>query len=457
MSQNKVLDAVKVTFLLIIISGSFYFVGESILNQNIVAGNKSQEAAVVSSLNEEREEPGARNLLYKCNSEHFCDADYNNDGLLNKDDLQILQNHISLLNSGQTGNPMVNEGETADINGIEGVTLQDLDILEAIIYGDPIPFTGELPCECFTGLDYEAVYGPDHPCLHLQLDDENADLYNASGAGTSDNPFRIYNHKQLRSMGNDINALDDDYRQCKDISFAGTYSATKPYFTIGSSLVPFTGSYDGNNHSIANFEYRQGGPFFKDPTNGIFDVNGNLIRNTTSRVGLFGSLYGATIKNLTIVFPKIIVENDYVGSLAGFASDSTITDFFLTNYTSSPNVFSVIQGKSSVGGVIGQIHGSHLTRIQGAKTKVFGGFYVGGIVGIMGFSSLEKGSNLGGDIRLGLSPYPWTENFGGLVGYVAASTINESYSNARVAVVANKVGGLVGGMNGSDTDTIISN
>lgn len=276
--------------------------------------------------------------------------------------------------------------------------------------------------------------------------------YNAFGNGSSD-PYRIYNPEQLRGIAYDKNALHFKYKQCKDINLAGTYSLEKPYFVIGSDLQHFTGSYDGNGYSISNFEYRKGGPFFKNPVSGILDINGSLLRNNMNNVGLFGYLQGATLVNIKLIYPRIIVDvnNENTGALAGYSYGSIINDFTLLKSPSLPALqASTIQGGKYVGGVVGTAQGSPLSNIQiVGYTKVWGTYAVGGVAGLVFNSPLTKSSFQFGDILPGATAN--CQLFGGLVGWATSSNINQSYSKARVNVginTGNIAGGLIGSMSG---------
>lgn len=351
MSQTKVLDAVKVSFLLVVILVSFSFVGEMIIYQNTFDIKTSQQAGVLGSMEAPKTEE---------------------------------------------------RGEESDCN-----------------------------------------------------DNEISTKYNAFGNGSSD-PYRIYNPEQLRGIAYDKNALHFKYKQCKDINLAGTYSLEKPYFVIGSDLANFTGGYNGNGYSISNFEYRKGGPFFKNPANGIFDINGNLLRNNMNNVGLFGYLQGATVENTILVYPRIIVDvsNENTGSLAGYSYGSTINNFTLLKSPLLPALQpSVIQGGKYVGGVVGTAQGSQLSNMQTVGyTKVWGKYAVGGLVGVAFGSSVIKSSFLFGDVLPGATAN--CQIFGGLVGWATASSINQSYSKARVNVgieSGNTAGGLVGNVSNGVT------
>jgi len=154
-------------------------------------------------------------------------------------------------------------------------------------------------------------------------------------------------------------------------------------------LGTFTGELNGLNHSINNL----------------------VINRTANYLGLFSNIINADIRNLTILDPKITltVPNTtvylYIGSLAGSAVSSTITnvnvsesigvDGFVrvvnTGTASSYNSEATTSAK--IGGLLGQITSGSSTLSEISNTKVSidiqGTRWVGGLVG-----AVESTANL---------------------------------------------------------------
>jgi len=183
-------------------------------------------------------------------------------------------------------------------------------------------------------------------------------------------------------------------------------------FSIGASLYPFAGTFDGNGKKISNL----GG------TQGLFeDVRGEH----------------AHIKDLGLIDPNIdagIVSPGGIGSLAGTSRYGTIINCYA-------------QGGSVSGGVvIGGLVGDNSSSIANchSSASVSGAFAIGGLVGRNSSGTITscyaKGS-------VSISHV----GAGGLVGRNNAGTIENCYSTGNVQEPTtgnvegpNDVGGLVG-------------
>ena len=111
------------------------------------------------------------------------------------------------------------------------------------------------------------------------------------GAGTEDNPFKIYTEEDLKYIHTH---LDSYYKLENDIEL------TSEWVPIGTEDNPFIGAFDGNNRKIINLQ--------------INDL-------TLEYAGLFGyvkdsSEHQTYIKNIYLVNPNILA-NHYVGGLIG--------------------------------------------------------------------------------------------------------------------------------------------
>ena len=128
-------------------------------------------------------------------------------------------------------------------------------------------------------------------------------VYPWAGSGTADDPFQIQN-------------VDDWNTLAANVSGGETYSGI--YFkmtddiigvttrTGKNSLNPFSGTFDGQGHTM----------------------NLNIYTTTTADVtsAPFGSISGATIKNLHITGSETTTAYMRAASIAGFAANSTITN-----------------------------------------------------------------------------------------------------------------------------------
>ena len=208
----------------------------------------------------------------------------------------------------------------------------------------------------------------------------------AGGDGTSANPYIIENTAQLNSMKYDLQSC---YKLNSDIDLANT-----EWTVVGKNGAPFTGSFNGNGHTISNI-------YISQPT--------------LDYIGLFGYTNNATIKDLKINNVSISGKS-YVGSLIGYAAGS------------SGN----IQG-CSIGGT-GTINGTG---------------YVGGLTGY--FNGTIDKCNATINISCGTGGYA-----GGLAGYctVVSGTssrpsVSKSYATGNVAGTGSYNGGLIGNCTGN--------
>ena len=242
------------------------------------------------------------------------------------------------------------------------------------------------------------------PCL--PCDPSRATV--GGGSGTSDNPYLICTQAQLKNIDTQCSSNSGwsgvNFVQCGSIDLQG--SAGNPSSPI-CSTTGFKGSYEGAGFSIKNFYYNN---------------------SSTDNVGVFSSLSGGKISDLTVDSPTIHAHNQ-VGGLVGFIEQgSTIT---------------------SANAVNADIHGA--------------GDNIGGLVGLIdsrpsGDSNTVTLSSSSGTVTCTsgtIDGYP--AGTGGLVGTVIAngtvsSYITYSHSSATVTGNSTKIGGLLGA---TDTDAFV--
>ena len=237
--------------------------------------------------------------------------------------------------------------------------------------------------------------------------------FSGSGIGTNGDPFLITNCTQLQEMNDDLSA---SYKLANDIDCSATtsWNAGAGFVPImdNGCFVPFTGTLDGNNHTISN-----------------------LYENFNDQcAGLFGYLSGASVSDLTLKDVDITTSEDYAGGLAGYAdSGTTIANVHTTG---------TIDGQYYIGGLIGQLTGDSITR-SSSTVNITGESDLGGLVG-----SAE------GDISQSyatgnMSGY---ESIGGFVGGFNSGTISDSYATGNATGLANGDG--IGGFTGYNGGTI---
>jgi hypothetical protein len=170
------------------------------------------------------------------------------------------------------------------------------------------------------------------------------------GLGTTVNPFKVSNYDELKKVGTNIDGwtLTAHYEQTApiDASASETENEGKGFRPIAwwqdKDITPFTGSYNGNNHSITNLHL-------------------NYIED--GYIGLFGMIENSTLKNIRIFDARITGEFS-TGTLVGEARNSTIENCFTSGEVSIP---SNTRGTymNHIGGMIGAAHGFDEEEMRG--------------------------------------------------------------------------------------------
>ena len=227
------------------------------------------------------------------------------------------------------------------------------------------------------------------------------------GSGTESDPYLIYTPEQLNTIGLVPCDLDKHFKLMADFDLA-PYTGTD--FNIIGTIYdnPFTGVFDGNGHTISNF---------------------NFSSISKDGIGLFGYVSGenAEIKDLGLIDPNIDAGTGrYVGSLVGYQSSGTITNCYAEGGS--------VSGNDYVGGLVGQNNYGNITNCHSAGS-VSGDKDVGGLVGENEHGTITNSYSSGsvsGDSRVG-----------GLVGENDWGTITNCYSTGSISGRYD-VGGLAG-------------
>lgn len=235
------------------------------------------------------------------------------------------------------------------------------------------------------------------------------------------NPILINNCAQLAYLAQKVNAGErfsgKFFKLMDDINLAG-YSWTPIGVGNLAESSHFSGDFDGDGHEIMGLKVdNQRSPF----------------------LGLFGTISGATVKNLKISSAEISSQGDYGAILCGIASGSTIS-----GCTVSGNVKNI---EKYAGGVVGQLIGKSVMENCTADVKLNGKLYVGGLCGFIYESNILEctvmaGSTMGVSVDGNTTEYPCV---GGLVGFIQGSnsTIKKCITYATVSGLG-KVGGAFG-------------
>jgi len=225
------------------------------------------------------------------------------------------------------------------------------------------------------------------------------------GTGTQSDPYIIETKLQLKYLSAHVYSGRNFSNEYIKLG-ANINLNDAPWIPIGtSSTNSFQGTFDGDGHII----------------------NSIYINSTSNYQGLFGYVNGGTIKNLGIV-ASYVKGGTCVGNLAGYTSNSTISNSYATGN---------VNGTNYVGGLVGNNSGSKIS--SSYTTGDVSGTYVGGLAGNNNSSTIENSyatGNISGSYT------------GGLVG-IYGGTIKNSYASGNISGTGNFVGSLVGSSGGT--------
>ena len=213
----------------------------------------------------------------------------------------------------------------------------------------------------------------------------------------------------------------------------GTFKEWTP---IATSASPYTGIFEGQNHTISGLYFKQETSFV-----GLFSVNSGKIAN----VGILDSyFYGQPYKGWQV--GGVCGSNTNQGAITNcyntgiVRGSETVGGVCGSNYgtiTNCSNKGNVGEDDESVGGVCGSNYGT-ITNCNNAGI-VSGKSYVGGVCGKNSNGGTVTNCNNTGEVR-GTSQY-----IGGLSGDNDSSSITNCNNTGEVKATGKFVGGLSGG------------
>jgi hypothetical protein len=219
---------------------------------------------------------------------------------------------------------------------------------------------------------WKIVEGQTYPLLSWQK--------YGGGMGEPNNPYLIYTAEHLNDLGAEPNDYDKYFKLMADIDLSAyTYdraviAADTNDATSSFEGAPFTGIFDGNDHTISHLTI-DGGSYI-----GLF---GSLIGECN--LGLFdGLVLGGLIKDLGIVDVNVSGSGTNVGGLVGHNGfESRGWDPFPFAHVVVQNCFctGMITGNNCVGGLVGSnnFYG-RISKSYFAGTVT--GYHSGGLVGL---------------------------------------------------------------------------
>jgi filamentous hemagglutinin family protein len=288
--------------------------------------------------------------------------------------------------------------------------------------------TGLTTAEARTSAGYA---GWDFSTVWYQAGDMRPILRSEAAEADADGVIAIANLHQLALMGADLSA---SYLLTSDIDATPTDAEDEDYRTsgiwgdggwvpIGTRDAAFTGSLDGDGHTISNL---------------TIDYQVDNVGYTAHFVGLFGYLgSGSSIGDLTLADASITTNAQigYFSIVVGGAEGATITQVHSSG---------TLNGNGNLGGLVGYAKSTTIEQSSSTATVTARSQRVGGLVGYLDIGSTIKQSYAAGavsstgvgDAGLGV---------GGLVGLAVKSTIEQSYATgSATSDESSGVGGLVG-------------
>jgi hypothetical protein len=265
-----------------------------------------------------------------------------------------------------------------------------------------------------------------------------------AASGTPNDPYIVTNCQELQEINLNPNA---SYQLAHNIDCSATqaWNNQQGFEPLGNSALPFTGLLDGRGFTIDHLHV-------------------NRTANNQKGIGLIGKAEaGAQLLNLGLRNADIRgyeAVGGLIGWAQGFSNDPLpmiIDNCYTTGYLASSS-----QGEGAVGGLLGdgsnlqidhswstmEIEASQANKVGGLVGKinssgkirqshyqgnVRGGQKVGGLIGFLNGGEIEKCWTKG-EIR--------GDEVGGLAGEITGK-IENSYSQAKVSTISNQGGGFV--------------
>ena len=231
-----------------------------------------------------------------------------------------------------------------------------------------------------------------------------------SGSGTSGDPYQIANLNNLYWIEASTDRWNKYYIQTADIdaSSTSTWDAGAGWSPIGNSSVKFTGTYDGDGHTIT----------------GLF-----INRPATGGIGLFGFTDSpCSITKIGLVDVNITGFHE-TGGLVGELNKSTVNQCFTTGSVIGTDVVSLV---SMIGGLVGNGWRSNIFNSY-SRASVSGYSSVGGFVG--SFRGTANFTYSTGSVSGG-------EDVGGYIGSGEINTIDNSYWDKQTSGKTTSNGGI---------------
>lgn len=218
----------------------------------------------------------------------------------------------------------------------------------------------------------------------------------------------ISSKEQMRYFAFAVNELGKDFSD-KTVTLDAnlTYTAADSFTPIGTKANPFSGTFDGGNHTITGLSTE--GTYYTDEAG--------------SYLGLFGHTSGAEIKNLTL--SGVDFYGAYMaGGFAGEANGTTFTNCTLTGVSKVSNAY-------YTGGLFGHSSGGcTVTDCKVENSVLDGNWKTGGITGYADGVTISDTAVNNTEVK--------GTGVGALIGHANAGSTE--LTNVMVAGVKNETG-----------------
>ena len=271
-----------------------------------------------------------------------------------------------------------------------------------------------------------------------------------------DGTYLVYTEAGLRAWAARVSS-GGNAANCKlmaDIDLSYTDITTANWEPVGTEENPYTGTFDGNGHSLGHLI---------------------IVQKGKTNVGFIGYLNGGTVKNLTVLDGSWVYGAKNVGSVVGTNKNGMVINCYSSCEVEGWTATNYNPQNAVVGGIVGYNWADNgnayviacQTGEDGCARYGINGSYVGGVVGMS--SATNQGDatviacGIGGQyvfVQL-TNTNPITANgyCGGVVGYIHAGAGSNSSVIACYSVgnVANEfswqvAGWLAGLMRNENTD-----
>lgn len=289
------------------------------------------------------------------------------------------------------------------------------------------------------------------------------------GSGTEEDPYQIPNLATLEYYRDLINGntTNDEYGNkhyvlTADIDLGGEENEWTP---IGTVLRPFTGTFDGQSHSITGLYINDSNTGYK----GFFGYFGSAGTGTVTNLSVAGEITGGryvggiagynwgTVSNCTsTVDISVSALTATVGGVVG-DNDSYGTVINCANYGDC----SATGNSAYVGGVVGENSGTVRNCYNGETGSVTGNRYAGGVVGrnYQGSdqsrpANLLSGCYNTGKIHVNLTSSTGDGYAGGVAGWNDGGTVSSCYSIGTItAATEGSKNAFAAGVVGRNSET----